>query len=311
MTSIDVPPFNPCFTFHVKIDSTTVQLVLAIAEEGSISRAADKLNLAVAAASRRMSDLERQCGTRIFQRVPHGVRLTESGSKLLQHIRQIDNLILRLKDDAEAISRGQDGRIIIGAPKTAIIQFLARDIAHIKRKHPGITIQVIEENSKVVQQLLRDKVIDIGIYEKTSGFMSLEAFDYHRDKLVLVYSRAHFHFQADPVPLDDVLDVPLIALGKGSAILTAVQRAYRSHGRLFQAHYIVSGFDTMLALVREGLGVGLMPPPILHGFQRSPSLTSSELEGNWHERQYMLSSVDTNAQPLALRHVLDVLLDRH
>lgn len=292
----------------MKIDSTTVQLVLAIAEEGSISRAADKLNLAVAAASRRISDLEKQCGTRIFQRVPHGVKMTESGSKLLQHIRQIDNLIMRLKDDADAISRGQDGRIIIGAPKTAIIQFLAKDIARIKQKHPGITIQVIEENSKVVQQLLRDKVIDIGIYEKTSGFMSLEAFDYHRDRLVLVYSRAHFQFDVDPVPWENVLDVPLIALGKGSAILAAVQRAYRSHGRLFQANFIVSGFDTMLALVREGLGVGLMPPPILHDFHVGPALASSEIQGDWHERHYMLSSVDTNAQPLALRNVLDVLL---
>jgi DNA-binding transcriptional LysR family regulator len=295
----------------MKIDSTTVQLVLMIAEEGSISRAADKLNLAVAAASRRLSDLERQCGTRIFQRLPHGVRITESGSKLLQHIRQIDSLILRLQDDADAISRGQDGRIIIGAPKTAIIQFLARDIARIKRVHPGITIQVIEENSKLVQQLLRDKVIDIGIYEKTSGFMSLEAFDYHQDSLVLVYGRTHFQFQTDPVPLADVLDVPLIALGKGSAILSAVQRAYRSHGRLFQPSYIVTGFDTMLSLVREGLGVGLMPPAILRGFHIGPSVASSEIQGDWHERHYMLSSVDTNAQPLALRNVLDVLLGRH
>jgi molybdate transport repressor ModE-like protein len=292
----------------MKIDSTTVQLVLAIAEEGSISRAADKLNLAVAAASRRISDLEKQCGTRLFQRVPHGVRMTESGSKLLQHIRQLDNLIMRLQDDADAISRGQDGRIIIGAPKTAIIQFLAKDIARIKRKHPGITIQVIEENSKVVQQLLRDKVIDIGIYEKTSGFMSLEAFDYHRDRLVLVYSRAHYRFHADPVRWEDVLDVPLIALGKGSAILSAVQRAYRSHGRLFHPHFIVSGFDTMLALVREGLGVGLMPPSILHDFHVGPALASSEIQGDWHERHYMLSSVDSNAQPLALRNVLDILL---
>lgn len=281
-----------------------------IAEEGSISRAADKLNLAVAAASRRMSDLERQCGTRIFQRLPHGVRITESGSKLLQHIRQIDNLIVRLQDDADAISRGQDGRIIIGAPKTAIIQFLAGDIARIKRAHPGITIQVIEENSKVVQQLLRDKVIDIGIYEKTSGFMSLEAFDYRQDRLVLVYGRTHFQFQTDPVPLADVLDVPLIALGKGSAILSAVQRAYRSHGRLFQASYIVNGFDTMLALVREGLGVGLMPPAILRDFHMGTSIATSEIQGDWHERHYMLSSVDTNAQPLALRHVLDLLLPR-
>jgi DNA-binding transcriptional LysR family regulator len=293
----------------VKIDSTTVQLVLAVADEGSISRAADKLNLAVAAASRRISELEAQCGTRIFQRVPHGVRITESGSKLLQHLRQIDSLILRLKDDAESISRGQDGRIIIGAPKTAIIQFLAQDIARIKRRHPGIAIQVFEENSKVVQQLLRDKIIDIGIYEKTSGFMSLEALNYRQDRLVLVYSRAHFHFHSQPVALEEVLDVPLVTLGKGSAILAAVQRAYRSRGRHFQSSFIVSGFDTMLALVREGLGVGLMPPGILDDFRIDHSLATSEIQGDWHERHYMLSSIDTNAQPLALRNVLNVLAE--
>ncbi|MGB3288691.1 MAG: LysR family transcriptional regulator [Burkholderiaceae bacterium] len=293
----------------MKIDSTTVQLVLTVADEGSISRAADKLNLAVAAASRRISDLEAQCGTRIFQRLPHGVRITESGGKLLQHMRQIDSLILRLKDDADAISRGQDGRIIIGAPKTAIIQFLAQDIARIKRRHPGVAIQVVEENSKVVQQLLRDKIIDIGIYEKTSGFMPLEALAYRRDRLVLVYSRAHFHFQDEPVPLEEVLGIPLITLGKGSAILAAVQRAYRSSGREFQSSFVVSGFDTMLALVREGLGVGLMPPGVLGDFRPDPALTTSEIQGDWHERHYMLSSVDTNAQPLALRNVLDILLD--
>src|SRR3546814_5648266 len=104
--------------------------------------------------------------------------------------------------------------------------------------------------------------------------------------------------------LEDVLDVPLIALGKGSAILAAVQRAYRSQGRQFQSRFVVSGFDTMLALVREGLGVGLMPPGILRDFQIGPALDISEIQGDWHERHYMLSSVDTNAQPLALRNVL-------
>src|SRR5690606_6788191 len=161
----------------VKIDTITVQLVLAISEEGSISRAADKLNLAVAAASRRITDLERQLGTQLFQRVPHGVRMTESGNKLLQHIRQIDNLIHRLQDDAQAISHGREGRVIIGAPKTVVIQFLAKDIAFIQERHPGISVQIIEENSKIVQQLLRDRVIDVGIYEKKSGFLDLERFD--------------------------------------------------------------------------------------------------------------------------------------
>ena len=265
------------------------------------------MNLAVAAASRRVSELEQQCGTRIFQRVPHGTKVTEAGRKLLDHIRQLDSLILRLKDDAHAISQGLDGHLLIAAPKTAIIQFLSRDIALIARRYPGITIQLVEENSKVVQQLLRDRVIDIGIYEKTSGFLPLEASPYHADRLVLVYDAARFHFPTLPVPLDDILDLPVISLGKGSAILSALQRAYHSRGRAFQSRFLVSGFDTMLTLAREGLGVGLIPPRVLNEFQTCPPLASAEIEGSWHERQYMIACVEQHTQPLLLRNVLAIL----
>ncbi|KQP08815.1 LysR family transcriptional regulator [Pseudorhodoferax sp. Leaf265] len=291
----------------MKLDSTTVQLVLAIAEEGSISRAADKLNLAVAAASRRVTDLEAQLGTRLFKRQPHGVRVTEAGERLLAHVRQIDNLIGRLAGDAQVLGQGRDGRIIIGAPKAAIIQFLAADIARLRDAYPQIALKILEENSKIVQQLLRDKVIDVGIYEKTSGFLDLPKFDYRQDRLVLVYSRRHFGFDAATVGIDDILDLPIVSLGKGSAVLAAVQRAYRSRGRSFPNDFSASGFDTMLALVRHGLGVGLMPPEVLRSFHPEDALGSVELDGDWHRRAYVLSFVDGHAQEQVLRNVVGQL----
>ncbi|PZP98438.1 MAG: LysR family transcriptional regulator [Variovorax paradoxus] len=291
----------------MKLDSTTVQLVLAIAEEGSISRAADKLNLAVAAASRRVTDLEAQLGTRLFKRQPHGVRVTEAGERLLAHVRQIDNLIGRLAGDAQVLGQGRDGRIIIGAPKAAIIQFLAADIARLRDAYPQIALKILEENSKIVQQLLRDKVIDVGIYEKTSGFLDLPKFDYRQDRLVLVYSRRHFGFDAATVGIDDILDLPIVSLGKGSAVLAAVQRAYRSRGRSFPNDFSASGFDTMLALVRHGLGVGLMPPEVLRSFHPEDALGSVELDGDWHRRAYVLSFIDGHAQEQVLRNVVGQL----
>lgn len=292
----------------MKIDTTTVQLVLAVAEEGSISRAADKLNLAVAAASKRVTDLEQQLGTRLFKRLPHGVKVTESGVKLLSHIRQIDNLIGRLEGDALALSDGRDGRIIIGAPKSVVIQSLAREIFRIQEKYPQIVLKILEENSQVVQQSLRDKVIDIGIYEKTSGFLDLEKFHYQHDRLVLVYSRAHFQFLGEPVSIDELLNIPIVSLGKGSAILFAVQRAYQSRGRVFRNNFSVSGFDTMLALVRNGLGIGLMPPDVLSSFHPEAALGSAEMEGDWHRRSYVLSFVEGQAQEQILRDVVAELL---
>lgn len=294
----------------MKLDSTTVQLVLAIAEEGSISKAADRLQLAVAAASKRVTDLEAQLGARLFKRQPHGVKVTEAGDRLLAHIRQIDNLIGRLEGDAQALGHGRDGRIIIGAPKAAIIQFLAADIARLRDAYPQITLRILEENSKIVQQLLRDKVIDIGIYEKTSGFLDLPKFDYRQDSLVLVYSRRHFRFGAGPVGIDEILDLPIVSLGKGSAVLAAVERAYRSRGRAFPNNFSASGFDTMLALVRHGLGVGLMPPEVLRSFHPEQALGSAELEGDWHLRRYVLSCVEGQAQEQTLRNVVAQLTMR-
>jgi DNA-binding transcriptional LysR family regulator len=294
----------------VKFDTTTIRLILAIAEEGSISRAADRLSLAVAAASRRVTDLEDQLGAKLFKRVPHGVEITESGEKLLQYVRQIDNLIDRLQGDAQALNQGLDGRIIIGAPKAVIIQFLAREIADIQRKYPGISLKIVEENSKIVQQLLRDKVIDVGIYEKKSGFLDLAKSPYKEDRLMLVYKRPHFQFPDGPVGIDDILDLPIVSLGKGSAVLAAVQRAYRSRGRLFPDNFTVSGFDTMLAMVRHGLGVGLMPPNVLRSFHPEESLASAELQGDWHHRSYVLSCVEGHAQEQTLRNVVTELLGR-
>jgi DNA-binding transcriptional LysR family regulator len=295
---------------HLKFDTTTVRLVLAILDEGSISRAADKLGLAVAAASRRVSELEQQLGAKLFRRVPHGVEVTVSGEELLRYLRQIDTLVDRLAGDAQKLAQGLDGRIIIGAPKAVVIESLARDISGIQNRYPGISLKIVEENSKIVQQLLRDKVIDIGIYEKKSGFLDLPQLPYREDRLVLVFSRPHFQFPSTPVAIDELMDIPLVSLGKGSAILSAVQRAYRSRGRLFTNDYSVNGFDTMLAFVRHGLGVGLMPPGVLASFHPEDTLACAELQGDWHRRSYVLSCVEGHAQPQTLQNVIDALLER-
>lgn len=292
----------------MKLDSTTVQLVLAIAEEGSISRAADRMGLAVAAASRRLTELEGQLALPLFKRVPHGALLTEAGGRLLEHVRQIDQLSQRLAGDAEALRQGRHGRIIIGAPKAAIIQFLAADIARLRAAWPGVSLKIVEENSRLVQQLLRDKVIDIGIFEKTAGFLDLPQHAYRQDRLVLVYSRRHFRFDAQPVGIDALLEQPVVSLGKGSAVLAALQRAWRSRGRGFANDLACSGFDTMLALVRHGLGVGLMPPEVLLSLRPEPEIAAAELAGDWHQRRYVLSVVPGRAQRQTLRNVVQQLL---
>ncbi|WDS38125.1 LysR family transcriptional regulator [Pseudoxanthomonas sp.] len=286
------------------MDTTTVRLIMATVEEGSISRAANRLDLAIAAASRRISDLEDQLGIKLFRRLPHGVEVTESGGKLIDHIQQIDNLVDRLTGDAQVLVGGLDGRIIIGAPKAVIIEFLCADIARIQQLYPRITLKIVEENSRNIQQSLRDRLIDIGIYESRSGFLDMTPYPYRSDRLVLVYNAAHFSFDTMPVPLDALFDKPLISLGKGSATLAAVERAFRNQGRAFTNNFLVSGFDTMLTMVRNGLGVGLMPPAVLRLLGGETSVSAAELEGSWQQRNYVLSFVEGHVQAQTLANIV-------
>ena len=138
--------------------------------------------------------------------------------------------------------------------------------------------------------------------------MDLPRADYRRDSLVLVYSRRHFSFGDQPVELDRLLECRIVSLGRGSAILNALRRAHHSRGRVFRNDFTVSGFDTMLALMREGLGVGLMPPGVLRSFHPGPELGWAALEGDWHERSYVLSFIEGQAQQQALHNVVAALL---
>ena len=266
------------------------------------------MGIAVAAASRRVSDLEAQLGVPLFTRQSHGMRVTQAGTALLAHLRQIDNLTHRLSADALAASHGREGRVMIGAPKSALIPFLARDIANVQRKYPSIDVQIVEENSGIVQQLLQDGIIDIGVFEKTSGYGDLPRYEYRNDHLELIYSRRHFSFEPAALKIEQLIELPLVTLGRGSAILARLQREHQSRGRVFRENITVNGFDTMLALVREGIGVGLMPPAIFQSFHPESHLATTALAGEWHQRSYVLSFVEGHAQPRTLRNVVADLL---
>ena len=82
----------------MRFDLLTLNLVLAIAETRSITRGAGREHLALAAASKRLSDLETRLGVRLFERRARGVELTEAGRALVRHIRSLNASLHALED---------------------------------------------------------------------------------------------------------------------------------------------------------------------------------------------------------------------
>ena len=85
---------------RLHFDLTTLRLFIATAEQGGVTRAAERMHMAPAAASRRIVELEAQLGLPLFDRRPHGMTLTEAGRAMLAHARNISHTVVRMQDDA-------------------------------------------------------------------------------------------------------------------------------------------------------------------------------------------------------------------
>ena len=148
----------------MRFDLTTLNLVLAIADTRSITRGAERESLALAAASKRLSDLEARLGVTLFERRARGVEPTEAGRALLRHIRTLHASLHALESEVVEFSRGIKGHLRVAANASAIAEHLPADLAAFAKANPGIRISLEELTSVDVQGAVAEGRADAGIF---------------------------------------------------------------------------------------------------------------------------------------------------
>ncbi|MGB7757714.1 MAG: LysR family transcriptional regulator, partial [Salinisphaera sp.] len=119
-----------------RIDLLTLRLFIAIADTGRLTAAAEREHMALAAVSKRISDLEGALDATLLYRRPRGVELTPAGDALLHHARSVLESMERLTADLSEYSAGVRGHVRMHANTSAIIEFLPEDLAAFTRAHP-------------------------------------------------------------------------------------------------------------------------------------------------------------------------------
>src|SRR5262245_55213527 len=108
----------------MRFDFKDLELFVAVAEAGSIARAADRCHTVASAVSKRLSDLEESFGTALISRGPRGVELTSAGHAFLVKARKLLVQAGQLEDEIQKHSKGLRGQVIVFANMSAIVQFL-------------------------------------------------------------------------------------------------------------------------------------------------------------------------------------------
>jgi DNA-binding transcriptional LysR family regulator len=233
------------------LDTDQLRSFLAIVDEGSFTRAAERVHKTQSAVSMHIRRLEEQLGCALFVKQGRGARLTAEGEQLVEYARRI------LREEAGALAalsrKGLRGTVRFGVPDDYAEAFLADILLRFNHRHPLVEIAVSCENSVELSALVRAGAIDLAL---VTDFEDLEGFELIREEPLRWVASTRFKAPAgEPLPL---------ALGSPSCIWRRVadEALEGKRGRV-RSLFVSRNYSAIGAVVRAGLAATVLPEGLI------------------------------------------------
>ncbi len=288
-----------------RFDFVSIRLAVACARAGNLTEAARECHLVLPAASRRLRDLERALGARLFERHSRGLTPTALGRAFTKRgmaiLQELDNLVVELADARQGVVR----HLHLCAGTAAITQFLPPLLAEYAELRPDVQVELEEQVSQEVVTKVRDGRADLGVFVAGPDTRGLEVRDFRPDELVLILPAGHRLAGRSALPFADTLDEHWISLNAGAAMLQAQQQAAMAAGRPLKLRMQVRSFDAVGHMVASGLGIAALPKAAALPIVRAMNLRWRPLADAWAQRQLQLAvRPDADATVIAFRDFL-------
>lgn len=153
-------PYTHWF-IRARLKTRQLLLLVALAEEGNIHRAAQVLNMTQPAASKLLKDLEEVLGVELFDRLPRGMRPTWYGESMIRHARMVLANLGQAYDEITALKAGLFGYVGVGAITTPGIMLLPSAISKVKQDHPNLRVTLDIETSPLLMERLEQGKLDL------------------------------------------------------------------------------------------------------------------------------------------------------
>lgn len=157
------------------MDARILRYFVAIAEEGSISRAAERLHVSQPALSAQIRNLEGELGSQLLHRMPRGVALTEAGTKLLGHARHIGQALALARDDLLGDAATTIGTVTVSFPQSVAMVLTRPLVEEVLHSLPRVALSVRESNTGYIPDLLRTGRTDVGFVFRKADTVGLKA----------------------------------------------------------------------------------------------------------------------------------------
>jgi len=236
-----------------------LEYLVALAEENSFTRAAERLHIAQPSLSQQIQKLEREIGQPLFDRLPRGVTATEAGQKLLGHARRILAEIEDAKRQARELRDTVSGALTIGAIPTMAPFLLPAIMQTFAKQHPDVRLELVEDvTSKLLEQLDQGR-IDLAIMSDADPGRSLILEPIGREPLVLLLPAHHRLAKKKAIAWADIHEERFLVLHDMHCLSGQVMMFCRPQGLKPSIAARGAQLATLAEMISVGLGISVAP----------------------------------------------------
>lgn len=268
-----------------RLDLTSLRLFVAVCQENSIARAAEREFIAPSAVSRRIADMESLMGLSLVRRHARGVAVTPAGQTVLRHARRIIGDVEAMGAELSRLYTGVQGHVKLVANLSAIVQFLPEDLAAFQRLFPEVDIDLEEQHSPDVVRLVRSGEADFGICNRLASLDGLSQKSYRRDHLAVMLPADHPRGAARQLGFQDIARETFVCLRQNSALTQLLSRQAQALGIALAVKMRVASLDALCRMVHAGLGIAIMPQQVAEMYLQSLDVVVRPLSDSWAERE--------------------------
>jgi LysR family transcriptional regulator, regulator for metE and metH len=186
-----------------------LQLVAAVADVGSLTKAGDRLHLTQSALSHQLRDIEARLGAALFLRLGKRLVLTPAGERLLESARDVLERLRQTEDAIRRLGHERAGVLRITTECTTCYHWLPPLLSRYRRRFPGIEVRIdVEATTRPIQRLL-DGAIDLALVSSTVRDRRLSVRPVFTDQVVVIVSPQHHLAARRRVALADIRDETL------------------------------------------------------------------------------------------------------
>ncbi|MDQ0596223.1 DNA-binding transcriptional LysR family regulator [Streptomyces canus] len=243
-------------------DIDALRLLVTVAETGSFTKAAARLNYTQSAVSRRIATLEQQAGGTLLERLPRGVRLNPAGRTLHRHALEVLDRLSRAERELAVLHAGHGGLLHIGAFATANISLVPTALRTLQDARPDVEVVAVEGPTDTLMARLADGVLDLAIVsDYPSGLPSADGVTTTalcEDELFVALPRGHRLAGAGTIDLRELRDEAWLQNAYGdrpTMLADAFARAAFTPRKIIR----IAEWSGKFGYVAAGLGVALVP----------------------------------------------------